>query len=193
MSFTCALLSDGTVRCWGQNTDGRLGDGTTDSRTAPVTVSGLSGVTSIAAGADHACAVTSGGTVKCWGDNWYGTVGDGTTRNNRLSPVAVSEISGAAALTAGPWYSCALLSSGTVKCWGKNWQGKLGDGTTEDRLTPVAVSGLSRAAGVTAGQDHVCALLSDATVSCWGDNWYGQLGDGTSEDRRTPVSVIGLE
>lgn len=84
-------------------------------------------------------------------------------------------------------------STGTVKCWGKNWQGKLGDGTTEDRLTPVAVSGLSRAAGVTAGQDHVCALLSDATVSCWGDNWYGQLGDGTSEDRRTPVSVIGLE
>jgi len=193
-SFACALLGDGTVRCWGENSSGQLGDGTTTNRLTPVAVSGLSGAVSLTPSADGMCALLGDGTARCWGNNMAGQLGDGTT-TTRLTPVLVSGLSGAVSVASSGTGSgmCALLGDGTARCWGSNFSGQLGDGTTTRRLTPVAVSGLSSAVSLTSTSGYgMCALLGDGTARCWGRNHFGQLGDGTTTDRRTPVAVSGL-
>ncbi|HEX2312108.1 MAG TPA: hypothetical protein VHJ17_00105 [Thermomonospora sp.] len=195
IDFSVALKNDGTVWTWGSNADGRLGDGTTTSRTTPVTVSGLTSVTSIAAGSSYVLAARTDGTVRAWGGNSNGQLGDGTT-TSRTTPVHVSGLTGVStwpgALAAGFNHSLAVLADGTVRAWGNNAGGKLGDGTTTDRTTPVTVTGLSSAVTVEAGLGHTLATESDGDVRAWGDNSHGQLGDGTTTSRTTPVPVSGL-
>ena len=156
-------------------------------------MSGLtSGVAAVAAGHYHNCALTTGGGLLCWGYNASGQLGDGS-RTTRLTPVAVSGLgSGVAAAVAGDAHTCALTSGGGVLCWGSNYSGQLGNGTTSWQLTPTAVSGLgSGMAALTAGWVHTCAVTNAATIQCWGSNGSGQLGDGTTTDRLTPV-VAGI-
>jgi alpha-tubulin suppressor-like RCC1 family protein len=191
---TCALSASGRLRCWGDDSSGELGDGTYANAAAPVDVTGLtSGVTAITAGFYHTCAVTAGGGVKCWGTNYYGQLGNGTTTNS-WAPVDVTGLtSGVTSIASDQHDTCALTAAGGVKCWGENFAGQLGDGTTTERLTPVDVTGLtSGVTAITASGSHACALTASGGVKCWGANDFGELGDGTTTQRLTPVDVTGL-
>jgi alpha-tubulin suppressor-like RCC1 family protein len=188
---TCALRDTGSVVCWGNNSDGQLGDGTTTLRRTPTVIGSFSGVIHLAAGQRYTCALRNDSTVACWGDNYTGQLGDGTT-TDRLRPASVPDITDAIAIAAGGAHACALRSGGTVMCWGDNVYGQLGDGTNTDRLTPVAVASITDAIAITAGYYHTCALRSGGTIACWGDNSSGRLGDGTTTARNTPVAVASI-
>ncbi|MEZ4864216.1 MAG: hypothetical protein R3C14_23085 [Caldilineaceae bacterium] len=190
---TCALLQNGTVKCWGNNAVGQLGDGSNSDSPLPVDVTGLTGaVVALAAGENHTCALLQSGAVKCWGENTAGQLGDGTTTNTSFPVNVLGLNSGVVALTAGIAHSCALVQGGAIQCWGDNSAGQLGDGTLLNHTTPVAVAGLpGAAAGVDAGGAHTCAVLV-VNVACWGSNRNGQLGDGSKLDQTMPVTVTAL-
>jgi alpha-tubulin suppressor-like RCC1 family protein len=188
-AFSLALLEDGTVFSWGYNGSGRLGDGTTTERWAPVPVSGLTGVVGIAAGHDHSLAVDASGNVWSWGANASGQLGNGTT-TGRLVPGLVPALSGVVAVSAGQGFSAALKGDGSLWMWGKNGSGQLGLGDTTDRYSPVQV--LGGVAQVAAGGSHVLARKTDGLVWSWGYNNAGQLGLGDTATRTTPVHVPAL-
>jgi alpha-tubulin suppressor-like RCC1 family protein len=188
----CAITSAGGAKCWGTNTGGALGTGSTTSQGTPADVSGLtSGVKAIAAGGGHTCALTSGGGVKCWGSNTRGQLGNGSTTGTFLTGVDVAGLtSGVKAIAAGTNHTCALTSSGGVKCWGWNQDGQLGNGSTADSRTPVDVAGLTGGVrAITAGGNHTCAITSSGKAKCWGSNRFGQLGSGSTKSSTQPVDV----
>lgn len=177
-----ALRDDGTVWAWGYNFYGQLGNGTNGNGTnsnVPAQVTGLTGVTAIAAGFDQCLAVKDDGTVWAWGRNNYGQLGDGT-HTDRSVPVQASGLAGVLSVAAGKFHSLALMNGGTVQAWGWNTYGQLGDGTNTNSNAPVQVSGLSGVTAIASGFYYSLALKSDGTMWTWGDNTYGQLGIGTS-------------
>lgn len=190
---TCALLTGGTVQCWGRNRDGQLGTGNTTDSLIPATVSLGVTATAVEAGGFHTCALVSGGTVRCWGDNLFGQLGTATAAATSSSPVTINGLGGTVtAIAAGSVHTCALISGGTVRCWGNNGQGRLGNGTTTNSSTPVSVTGISNAIAIAAGLNHSCAILSGGTVRCWGDNSAAMLGNGGTTSSSIPVNVTGI-
>jgi alpha-tubulin suppressor-like RCC1 family protein len=187
-----AVTGNGAVWSWGSNGNGQLGSGTVGgNRPTPQPISGITGVTAVAAGWYHSLALKSDGAVWAWGYNGYQQLGDGTN-TQRSSPVQVIGLSGATAVAAGQYFSVALKSDGTVWTWGDNGSGQLGDGTYTQRSSPVQVDGLSNVVAISAGYNNALALKSDGTVWGWGHDVYGQLGDGSTGFRPYIVRVSGL-
>jgi len=197
-AHTCAVLSGGTVKCWGQNEWGQLGTGGTEATAIPTAVIGITNAVQVSAGAEHSCAVLSNGKVKCWGNGGNGQLGDGHEYSTPVGdgwaslPVEVSGVTNAKQVSVGYEHTCSVLIDGKIKCWGNGRNGQLGNGTTIDSLAPVEVSGITNATQVSAGYDHTCALLSGGEVKCWGNGASGQLGTGGTEASAIPVAVIGI-
>jgi cysteine-rich repeat protein len=216
----CAVLKDGNVKCWGRNSSGRLGLGDTEARgdgpgemgaMLPVVDLGTDRrATHIAAGGLHTCVVLDDGNLKCWGGNYYGQLGVGD-RNDRgaeanqmgdaLPAVDLGTDRTARAVTAGSFYTCALLDDYSVKCWGSNSHGQLGLGDVAmrgadpsqmgDALPAVDLGTERKATQIAAGSSHVCALLDDSSVKCWGGGFEGQLGQGDQMPRGTAPGQMG--
>ena len=197
----CALVLLGGLStnadCWGDNSTGELGNNKTTDSTTPVKVHGLSAVQAVSTGGRHACAIAHQGEVLCWGSNSNGQIGDGTT-TDRHTPVQVIGLPAKATqVSAGGRHTCALLTDGSVWCWGKGGNGELGNGSSSDSTTPVEVTGLPAAVQIAAGGTLIggnssCALTAAGAVFCWGLNSSGQLGNGGTTDSDVPVAVTGL-
>jgi alpha-tubulin suppressor-like RCC1 family protein len=195
MDHFCVLGISGGVFCWGRNLNGWLGNNKTVDSGVPVSVMGLrKNVTSVANGHSHSCAVLHQGGMQCWGLNTVNQIGDGTL-TPRFTAVDVNNMQNTLVIQAcgGYGHTCALISGGTMKCWGRNNVYQLGDGTVTQRTSPVNVVGLgANASAIACGYQHTCALLSSGVVQCWGGNEYGQIGDNTTTNRVRPVNVSGL-
>ena len=182
-SNTCALLSNGTVKCWGYLVL-LSGDSTT-----PVDM-GLTNLTTLAAGAYSACGITSDGAVSCAGDNTYGQFGNGRPLYaNAPVVLGTGSFGSVSAVAFGSDFGCALRGT-SVYCWGKGYNGELGNSSFNTSSVPVTQSSPISATAIGTGDSHACAALSDTSISCWGENGSGQLGDGTFTDNSTPVANI---
>jgi alpha-tubulin suppressor-like RCC1 family protein len=194
---TCAIES-GSVRCWGDNRFGQLGDGTTHYALQPTAVDSLQHkAASVTVGARHSCALLMDGSVKCWGDNSYGQLGvegvAGVPMKNSKIPLPVLGLTqGVIAISAGNFHTCAIRE-GSVLCWGDNSRGQLGNILKGKTAIPVQVQGLMQnGLEVIAGAFHTCALVQ-SQVKCWGANQAGQLGNGLRVDTDYPVDVQGID
>lgn len=194
---TCGVLDDGTARCWGDNREGQLGDGTTTSSVTPVEVSGLTDATAIATGYEFSCALRSGGTVVCWGSGSNGRLGNGAS-DDSLVPVPVTGLTNIVEIGAGQSTACALEDDGTVWCWGRG--GDHGTTSFADTNVPVEVPGLTGVAhlstashGGTSYSSRTCGVRDDGTAFCWGFNDDGQNGVGDQSLVRTPADMMGVD
>lgn len=176
---------------WGKNASGQLNDGTTTSRSAPVSMLRVTKVFDVAAGDGHTCMRTNS-AIQCWGANNYGQLGDGTTLS-RVVP-SVPPITPGGPLRSGLHHTCAVIDGGSVHCWGLNGDGQLGSASTfTTHAVPVAVVGLTGVVSIGMGERHACAATAEGAVSCWGKNEFGQLGSGTTASRRSsPVTIPAL-
>lgn len=191
----CGLISSGTAYCWGSNTAGALGQSADSSaHVSPVAIGGQT-FSALAAGDNFTCGLGTDSNVYCWGSNTYGSLGDGTqTSRSTVSPVSASGVT-FATLTAGANHACAATSGGATYCWGDNFYGQLGTGTStgssnSQLLVATAVSGGPFAfTTLAAGFSHTCALTGSGAAYCWGDDEVGQLGNGSTSMSTTPVAV----
>jgi alpha-tubulin suppressor-like RCC1 family protein len=190
---TCAgRRGTDTLYCWGADSSGQLGDGLTVDRVIYTPITSLTGLTKLSLGRDHSCAILAGGMVSCFGRNDMGQLGDGTMTNHPTPTMVMGLESAAVDVAAGENHSCAVLSTGAVRCWGANASGQLGNGTTMPSAMPVAVAGITDATAVFAMSVSTCAVRRSGEVLCWGGNSAGQLADGTTMDHSMPSSTMGL-
>jgi alpha-tubulin suppressor-like RCC1 family protein len=186
---TCALLDDDSVMCWGDNSEGQLGNGSDQSSSSPVNVSGLpKTISQIAAGVVFTCALTHDGDIYCWGNGDYGRFGEGLEGINPI-PVKLNLAAGPAVeLAAGDYHLCARTSSADVCCWGG-----LSSGQDYNPQIPFILNRDSTEyLQLAAGGGHTCGLTTSDAVYCWGDNYFGQLGDGSDLGSWTPSNAMGL-
>lgn len=177
---SCALMTDGKVKCWGGNDLGQLGDFTLTTRLVPVEAR-TANVTQMATGATHNCAAVSTGGVWCWGDDSFNKIGNSTVGTYATEPKLVTGTGTTSGfkVSAGLNHSCYTLV-GFGYCWGYGANGQLGNGTTASQFAPTQVTGLTDATKIYGGYgNHTCTLTSGGGVKCWGANVYGQLGLGT--------------
>jgi alpha-tubulin suppressor-like RCC1 family protein len=188
---TCAIKQDGSLWCWGANWYGQLGNGTQVQKTTPYPVITPAGALSISVGRSHSCAIKTDGLLWCWGNNSSGQLGNGESGGgssyfpSQVSPPILSDVS---FVSLGGSHSCAIKIDGSLWCWGNNWRGQVGDGTTTQRDYPVFVTNNVLTASL--GDSHTCAIKQDRSLWCWGANQYGQVGVGPLGNVFSPVEVM---
>lgn len=188
----CAVLADGSARCWGDNSSGQLGDNSLTDRQVPVAVAGLSGVQGISGGEFHTCATTATG-LKCWGSNLLGQLGTGGFVSS-LVPVNSTAVGAASIvrLAAGGRHNCALLGNGTTSCWGRNFEGQLGQpGNSIFSTVGLTLQGLPAVpTALVAGNATTCVRISASDIRCVGSGSFGQLGDARVRRWKAPVAAL---
>ncbi len=180
-NHACALLDDGRVKCWGSNGNHQAGPGAGPKPVTPQNIPGLeSEITALAAGYAHTCALSRNGAVQCWGMRQLGQAAEADARTAATWPphTVLAKGSTAVSLSTGEWASCAVLKSGDVSCWGRDFSQPASASETLS-LLPFKVAGVTNAISVSVGAHHACALLNNGKVQCWGSNINGQLGRGT--------------
>ena len=200
---TCAILDNGDVKCWGDNTYGQLGDGGNAHTNAP-SISAIdlgTGRTAVAVTSDfaHTCALLDNGELKCWGLG--GALGDGGTANTNApssTPIDLGTGRTAVAVSAGREHTCAILDNGDVKCWGGDNQGQLGNGGNSLPIRTPPSTAIDLGAGRTAvalsaGYQHTCAILDNGDLKCWGKNTKGQLGNGGNGIDTNAPSITAID
>ena len=204
---TCAVHATGEVSCWGDDTNGELGNGEiVEQVPLPVRAVGISDATAVTAGHWHTCALHETGEVSCWGRNHDGQLGNGEMGGddtNSAVPVSVLNITDAVAVTAGTEHTCAVHATGEASCWGDNFRGEIGNGQSGnefDSAVPVKVAGISDAVDISASDWNTCVLRENGSIACWGNNLFGQLGNGETTfvtpnqpSVSSPVDVLGID
>jgi len=177
---TCAVLVDGSIACWGDNSRAELGDGTTAERSTVYVALPPGSATQVVAGAVFTCALMTDQTVSCWGGP-----------SGPMTPTPVTGVTGAVQIASGHRFACARDASGGVSCWGANNAGQLGRGTLDANNDPPAlVSGITDATDIVGGSRFACARHANGSYSCWGNNDNGELGLGSySNPKLTPVAL----
>ena len=169
-AFACAPTAS-AVKCWGNNFNGSIGSYPNSTVNTPQTIGGLSGtVSKLRTGDSFACVLMTSGAIQCWGANSDGQLGNGTSGSTEPIPVTVSGITGVSELTTATAHTCALVTGGVIRCWGQNYDGQVGNGSTASPVTaPTLVQGLGgKAIAVSAGSYTSCAILENGSVKCWG-------------------------
>lgn len=185
---TCAVDSSAHTYCWGRNTSGQIGDGSTENALIPKRIADLPATVAIAAGARHTCALLHDGKVLCWGEGTYGQLGNGSFTSSAL-PIEVKAVENAVSVVAGDAHTCALTQERTVICWGANSFQELGNTDRADRNSPVVVHGVTGVRVLSAGGKHTCALKETGRVMCWGRDSVGQLGSGPAAALRSDIGA----
>ncbi len=195
-SHSLALLSDGSVWTWGNNSRGQLGIGSTTQKLFAVkatdsTTASLGSVINIAGGFQHSVAVKVDGTVWGWGSNGFKQLGDGTI-TDRTRAIAVPGVTNGWQAAAGDTFSVVLQSGGTAMAWGYNTSGQLAVGSGATYVGPSTVAGLAGVVEIASGNRHTVAVAGDGTVWAWGRNDKGQVGDGTNGNKNAPTKITSL-
>lgn len=197
---TCGLDAAGEAYCWGMGLGGQLGDGLRQSSSVPVAVAGGLKFASLTAGiASHStCGITPLGDAWCWGANVGGELGNGTKSELAATPAPVATSTKLKAISIGQQHACALDLGGNALCWGNNWYGQLGTGSTggsggfSESFTPVAVLGGLTFVDVVAGGMHSCGLQSTGAVHCWGAAFVlGVANTGAYQSLPLAVAPVG--
>ena len=182
-SHTCAIKSDDSLWCWGNDNDGRLGNGSVlwEDQNIPTEVTGSSKWIDVSLGGDHSCGIKTGGTAWCWGKDTANQLGNGAGTTAQEDPVLVSGGDSWIKIASGGWsHTCGLTSGNIIKCWGEDGQENLGNGAGGNQDTPGQVSGTQGYIDVFSGEAHSCGIKSDNSLLCWGSDSDGQLGNGSS-------------
>ena len=187
---SCAVASNGTLWCWGDNTYGQLGDGSTDEKDAPVMVGTDSDWSNVDTGYYYTCAIKNTGTLWCWGNNSYGKLGDGTS-NQRHEPTQIGTDTNWDRVETGDDHTCGTKTTGTIWCWGRNSCGELGIGVLPTQYSPKQVGTDTNWDQIDVGLEHTCATKTTGTFWCWGSDGYGQLGDGTTGGNQYSPAQVG--
>lgn len=191
--YSCGVTTAGVAYCWGFNGFGQLGTGDIANAAVPTRVQASVSFIDVAASSSHTCGLAAAGEVYCWGLNLFGQIGATSAPSVPcgdgecvLEPVQVESDVGFSQVVLGGYHTCALVTDGSVYCWGANGHGQIGE-PAGGSTTPRAVPGLPLVVDLATAGSHTCAVDAGGAAYCWGDNTYGQLGNGQSEAYLNPA------